>query len=145
MSFDANCRATGIGSVPFTSVHDAYENILKNFSIIPFWPQLPKLRRSEEMNFQYLDSFPGLSSDSEKLRVDTDSLETAHELEKFYSNAAAENLDYFGIKERSSVGLASMKEHLSGTKDMVAVKGQIYGPISLGLQATDQNLEFIIY
>ncbi|MDP6155421.1 MAG: hypothetical protein QF682_04690 [Candidatus Thermoplasmatota archaeon] len=145
MSFDANCLATAIGSVPFISADDAYENILENFPNIPFWPQLPRLRRSEEMNFQYLDSFPGLSSAKEKLIVDTDSLETALEMEDFYSNVAKVNLEYFGIKEKSSVGLWSMNEHLRGSMNMMAVKGQLLGPISLGLQATDQNLKSLIY
>jgi len=145
VSFIPNCLATAIGSVPFISVDDAYENILENFPYIPFWPQLPRLRRTEEMNFQYLDSFPGLSSAKKKLIVDTDSLETAHELEEFYSNARGENPDYFRIREKSSVGLASMKEHLHGSKDIIAVKGQLFGPISLGLQATDQFLRSLIY
>jgi len=137
--------ATGIGSLPFISVEDAYKNILKNFSEIPFWPQLPKLSRTEEMNFQYLDSFPGLSSAKEKLIVDTDSLETAIEVEEFYSNARDENLNYFRIEEKSSVGLWSMNENLQGSKDIIAVKGQLFGPVSFGLQATDQNLRSLIY
>ena len=145
MSFKANCLATGIGSVPFISVDDAYKNIFENFPNIPFWPQLPRLNRTEEMNFQYLDSIPGLSSEKEKLVVDIGSLETALELEEFYTNAASENLDYFRIKKNSSVGLWEMKEHLNGSLDIMAVKGQLYGFISLGFQATDENLRSLIY
>ena len=145
MDFEPNCRATGIGSVPHTDIGSAWESVCENFSDIPFWPQLPMLRKTEEMNFQYIESFPGLSAEKNKLIVDTSSEGTAEEIEEFYLNADRENLEYFGITEKHSLGLWTVKKALSDVHDIRAIKGQVLGPISLGLQATDQDLKSIIY
>lgn len=145
MKFEPNCRATGIGSVPYVDINRAWDSIKANFPEIPYWPQLPKLRKTEEMNFQYIESFPGLSLDNKKLIVDTDSLRTAEELDDFYVNVRDDDLDFFRISEEHSLGLWSMGEALGGYGGIKAVKGQMFGPVSFGLQATDQNLNPIIY
>jgi len=145
MEFEPNCRATGIGSVPHRDIDSAWESVCRNFPEIPFWPQLPMLRKTEEMKFQYIESFPGLSAEKNKLIVDTSSERTAEEIDEFYMNAGRENLEYFGITEKHSKGLWTMKNALSNVGSIRGIKGQILGPISLGLQATDQDLKSIIY
>ncbi len=145
MEFEPNCRATGIGSVPHTDIDSAWESVCENFSEIPFWPQLPLFRKTEEMNFQYIESFPGLDAERKKLIVDTSSERTAEEIEEFYRNAERENLEYFGITEKHSIALPTMGKALSKIHGIRGIKGQMLGPISLGLQATDQDLKSIIY
>jgi len=145
MEFEPDCRATGIGSVPHANIDSAWESVCGNFPEIPFWPQLPMFRKTEEMNFQYIESFPGLDAKRKKLIIDTSSERTAEEIEEFYRNAECENLDYFGITEKHSVALPTMRRALSNIHGIRGIKGQMLGPISLGLQATDQDLKSIIY
>jgi len=143
--FTPNCAATGIGSVPHTDQDAAWKNIIENFPELPFWPQFPLIDRREEMDFQYTESLPGLSVDTGKLILDTDSPEVAREIEEFYRNARSGNPDHFGISDSYGRGLWSMEEKLSSVPGLTGVKGQLIGPVSLGLRATDQTLKPLLY
>lgn len=144
-TFVPNCLPTGIGSVPQINVGDAWRCIIENFPAIPYWPQLPNLHPKEQMNFQYIGSMPGLSSCKKKLLVDTLSVDTACELDEFYRMAQDNNIDYFAIDPDHSAGLWSIEEYLGSVKGILAVKGQIIGPVSLGLGATDAVLKPLLY
>ena len=145
MKFEPNCLATVIGSVPYRDIDRAWDVIKENFPEIPFWPQFPRIRKTEEMNFQYIESFPGLSPEMNKLMVNTDSLGTAEELDNFYKHVRDDDIDFFRISEEHSIGLWSMEEALGECRGIKAVKGQLFGPISFGLQVTDTELNPIIY
>jgi hypothetical protein len=97
------------------------------------------------MYTQFSEGLPAFKIDNEEkrayFRVD-DSLE--HELEKFYSEYLADNLDYFAIGEEYASGLHYFLKHLLPETTRF-VKGQLTGPISFGLTVTDQGRRSIIY
>lgn len=143
--FKPNCAASGVGSVPHTDPDAAWKDIIENFPELPFWPQFSNIDRREEMNFQYIESLPGLSPEPGKLILDIDASETAMELEQFLINSESGELHRFGISEDYSRGIWSMEEKLSGLTGLKGMKGQLIGPVSLGMQATDRQLNPLIY
>ena len=52
-----------IGSLPHKDLNEAMDLVKKNFDKIPFWPQLAKLNKNEDMIFQFLENMPGITFD----------------------------------------------------------------------------------
>jgi hypothetical protein len=112
---------------------------------IPIWPQMVKLRFRENMYTQYGAVLPSIviDDDSEKISFDT-SGDITPALEAFYSPYLEDNLDYYGLKPDQAAGFFKMLEQLSETPGDW-VKGQVTGPISMGLTVTDQDLRASLY
>lgn len=134
-----NCRATGIGSTPHKEVTAAVEFVLETFPEVPFWPQLPKRTFLENMYVQFSEYLPGVRLDleDERIFVQLDE-EWAEPAERFYAAFLEEQEELFAIGADYAAGLHALLERgpLTGAW---AVKGHVTGPISFGLQVTDQN------
>ncbi len=141
----ANLNPIGIGSVPFNDVNYAIDVILKNFSEIPYWPQLPKLNNHENMYIQFSEGLPGRVIDIEKgiIYVDTSKANLIEEIQEFYENSfSEEKIEYFKISEKYAKGLYEFKKRKIKAE---VVKGHVTGPVSFGLTVTDENKKSIIY
>ncbi len=148
MPFDPQCLATAIGSFPHDDPTIACDVVLKSIPEIPVWPQLPRTNFREGMEIQYSEGLPCVALDEEKQRMYFDtSGDTTTELEKFYENYMAENLDYFQISPAFSRGLYEMEKKLKG-KDLSSLqyfKSQVTGPLTTGLGRVDENKKSIYY
>lgn len=139
--FEFNLLPTGIGSLPHLNADKACELVLENFTELPFWPQLPKLGFRESMYVQFAYDLPCVSIDTEakKLRVDLES--RAHELESFYEEPSLKNYD-----REHFAGFNAMLDKFKSLKTKPKfIKGQLTGPISLGLQLVDSSGKSILY
>ncbi|MFQ5645748.1 MAG: methionine synthase [bacterium] len=143
MKFAANCKATGIGSVPYTDPAEAVGLVFDCFGKIPFWPQLPNLGFRENMYAQYSRSLPGLCLDKEKVVLNQ--AEAMEGLEGFYEKFLSEDLDQFKITEEFSQGLPEFLKQENRLKKAAAIKGHITGPISFGLMVTFEDKRAVIY
>ena len=47
-----------IGSLPYKNPQKAIETVQKYFKNIPFWPQLSKVSKNEDMTIQFLEGMP---------------------------------------------------------------------------------------
>jgi len=65
--FEPKCLPVLIGSLPLRSHQEAMRLILSSTPDIPLWPQLPK-NTYEGMIRQFLDGFPCLNEEAEKIR-----------------------------------------------------------------------------
>lgn len=145
MKFEANCMTTGIGSMPYVDSTIACNMVLDYFDI-PYWPQLPRRSFRESMP-QFLEGFPGLVIKGSKLYIDPVRFES--KLETFYQRL----LDFetrgiiegFAISERYAKGLYRFPEFRGRMQDVAAIKGQIIGPISFGLNVVGRNERPMIY
>jgi hypothetical protein len=119
--------------------------ILDTFSEIPHWPQLPKRTFHENMYVQYSEHVPGIIIDQveERIQVDLGNgwLEQA---EEFYAKFLQEDPTPFSPSPKYAAGLYEMLTH-NTFKEAWAVKGQVTGPISFGLQVTDTDLRPSLY
>jgi hypothetical protein len=119
--------------------------VLETFGDIPHWPQLPRRTFHENMYVQYSEHMPGilLDDDEERIRVDLDD-EWLEKAEGFYARFLEEDAGLF----QPSVEYASGLHELLGRGPQAsawAVKGQVTGPISFGLQVTDTHLRPSLY
>jgi hypothetical protein len=148
MNWKPACLATAIGSLPHENPEAACRVILKNIPEIPIWPQLPKTNFREQMEIQYSEGLPRVVLDEVRQRMSFDlSGDLTSDLEKFYENYLADNLDYFEISPHFSRGLYEMEAQLRepGGPRPLYFKNQVTGPITLGLGRVDENKRSVYY
>ena len=75
-----------IGSLPHTELSLAMGVVEKNFSNIPFWPQLSKKDKHEDMIFQFLEKMPGVVLNSERVYMDCESDEFFVDVEELFTD-----------------------------------------------------------
>jgi methionine synthase II (cobalamin-independent) len=148
MAFNPKGLATAIGSLPHKEPSQACDVILKNIPEIPMWPQLPNTNFREEMQIQFSEGLPCVVLDEENQRMFFNtSGDITSNLERFYENYMAENLDYFKISPEFSRGIYRMEKKLA-EKDHPTpkyFKSQVTGPITTGLGIVDENKRAIYY
>jgi methionine synthase II (cobalamin-independent) len=137
-----NCLPTAIGSMPHTDPSAACSQVIKYLKEVPCWPQLPRRSFKENMYAQFSEGFPGITVTEDKVYVDrTQDLDGP--LEKLYSAYLENNVDKYAVSTDFAAGLHTFL----GLKklSLLAVKGQVTGPVSWGLTITDNDQRSIIY
>ncbi|NLX47713.1 MAG: hypothetical protein GXY70_06060 [Euryarchaeota archaeon] len=137
-----NCAATGIGSLPHKDPQRALDLILSSMSEVPYWPQLPSLGFGENMYAQFSTKLPGIVVDVLKKRITVDLND--YDPEAFYTAVVTEDIDHFAHSKGNFQGLYGLLERFKG-KRVPAIKGQVTGPVSTGLQILDKSGKAAIY
>lgn len=134
---------TGIGSLPHHDPYQASEVILNYFPESPYWPQLSSRGWKEGMLAQFTEGMPGIAMDGERVYFHSP-FNPASEWEKFYEASSEGRLDDFIVGEEYASGFHALLELLKGRKPLL-IKGQITGPITLGLGLSDEKKIPILY
>ncbi len=140
-------KATGIGSVPFLSPEEACREILSHQSLIPFWPQLVQRDPREEMLLQYSPPLPCLKPDfrQKDLSYDPDCDRSAALL-LFYEKLLAQDPSFFSLLPEFAAGFYQLLKALPLLNPSAHyIKGQIAGPITLGLGVRLSSDQFLIH
>lgn len=149
--------ATGIGSLPFTDQNQAISLIFKYMPSVPHWPQLPNLGKFEGIIEQFL--FPliktGVIRYNEKGNpfFDTGNPSFTDNTADFYNLylAAGENNPQaekqFTMHPKYASGYYAFIKRLKqqGIGEAKFIKGQISGPLSVGMKLTDADLQPSFY
>lgn len=144
--FTPNALATGIGSLPHTDPGEACRLIRDLFPEIPFWPQLPKRSPLENMYYQYAGNMPGLIDKKDGgFYIDDGKEGFYEELERFYEIFLSKDVEPFRISKEYAAGLYTWMEDDEHLRFACAIKGQITGPVSFGLQVTQKDRRPILY
>jgi hypothetical protein len=144
MPFEPNYLTTLIGSVPYLDTDRTCKRIAADIDI-PIWPQMVKLNFRENMYTQYGAVLPAIVIDDENEKIIFDTTgDITSALETFYTPYLEDDLDYFGLPKEHAAGFYKMLEYLKLTPGEW-VKGQVTGPISMGLTVTDQDLRASLY
>ncbi|MDD4586832.1 MAG: hypothetical protein PHC60_00350 [Heliobacteriaceae bacterium] len=152
-----NGLATGIGSVPGRDVGQALQMIAKHCPAIPHWPQMPGYNATEGLIEQYLAPLdqagllnrePGRSA-----YIDPADEKFPEALARFYEQFLAAEED-----PASLAGYAFPAKNAAGYYALVAtfenrqwpvtpayIKGQLTGPVTLGLQLCDRRRRSAYY
>ena len=137
-----DCLPTAIGSMPHTDPEEACPVVTKYLPALPAWPQLPKRSQVENMYVQFSEGFPGVVLEGDKVYVER-SPQFDTQLEQLYTASSENNPDDYGISAEYAAGLHAFLALKQQPPNMV--KGQITGPISWGLCATDREQRGILY
>jgi len=139
MPIPGNLLTTAMAIMPHKDVDRALEVCLS--LDVPFWPQLPRLSYYEDMYVQASEHFPGIVLDLDKRSL-------RFSLEKFI-NEFEETMrhfdepEYFDISEAYSGAYHRFLQlDLSGRP---AIRGQLEGPISFGMNVLDQDGRPILF
>ncbi|MGD0056249.1 MAG: hypothetical protein ABSB83_00125 [Methanomassiliicoccales archaeon] len=116
--------------------------IIGHDGLLPFWPQLPARGFTENMYAQYSTHLPGIRIDAAKKRITVDLRD--YDPEKFYTSVVSEKVDDFSYPKDSFSGFYEFVSR-SLPIGVKAVKGQVTGPISTGLQIFDTDGRPVIY
>lgn len=139
MSIPGNLLTTAMAVMPHTDPERALKAAIS--MDIPFWPQLPRLSYYEDMYVQASEHFPGIVLDLDKKTLGFSMDRFVAELEDTLSHF--EEPAYFDISEQySDVYHRFLDLDLS---DRPAIRGQLEGPISFGLNVLDQDKRPIIF
>ena len=146
MNLEPQFWTTVIGSFPHKEEDSALYHRLATGLDIPAWPQWVKRTFYENMYVQYSAPLPNLVVDeaNEKITFDTTG-DLTDALEMFYANYLEDDVDAFALTPEYAAGFFGMLEALQSTPDGEWVKGQVTGPISVGLTVTDQDLRASLY
>jgi hypothetical protein len=139
MPIPGRLLTTAMAVMPHKDVERALEAALS--LDIPFWPQLPRYSYREDMYVQASEHFPGIVLDLGKqtLRFSYDKF--LDELEE--AMAHFDEPDYFDIGDSYSVVYRRFLELDLSTRP--AIRGQLEGPISFGLNVKDQDDRPILF
>jgi len=137
MSRAFNFMATGVGSLPFRDLKAACELIFQHVPEAPHWPQLPRLSSREGMIDQFLEGMPGVVEGGGKAYLRA--LEPYQEWEQFYGDYEEGDLDAFAISSERAKGFYAFLEEIGRREPPPFVKGQVTGPITLGLTLKEQG------
>jgi len=145
MEFAPRCLATAVGSMPHKDPQETVDLVLRHLPVIPDWPQLPRRSFRENMYVQYGERFPGLVVDMDREKVLVDRARADAELEGLYLAYLEDQVEEWGISAEYAAGLHVFLGQKGSFVGSLAVKGQVTGPISMGLQVTDRDLRPILY
>lgn len=144
-NLDLKLECMAIGSLPHKSLADAMNIVEKYFPNLPFWPQLAKLNKNEDMIVQFLENVPGLSSNDGNIYIDNESDTFFEQLEELFmdyeeiiADSSSELLDKYCIGENYSSTFKLYTEIVSKNKPNYS-KGQITGPFTLATSLTDKE------
>lgn len=136
---DWNFATTMIGSMPHKTAKEATDKVLGGQIECPSWPQLPARGYCESMYLQTGGHLPGLQVEGDKVRVDLDNYDPT----EAYMAILEENVDYYEMEPENHEGFYEFVGR--DLSQFMAIKGQVTGPISEGLQVQDATGRPVIY
>jgi hypothetical protein len=139
MSIPGNLLTTAMAVMPHRDVEKALYAALS--LDVPFWPQLPLLSYYEDMYVQASERFPGMVLDMERRTLRFSIEKFGVELEEALSHF--EEPEYFDVSEKYSAVYRRFLELDLG--DRPAIRGQLEGPISFGLNVLDEDQRPILF
>ncbi|MFO7972720.1 MAG: hypothetical protein R6U40_13360 [Desulfobacterales bacterium] len=139
MTIAGNLQTTAMAVMPHKDVDRALKLALT--MDIPFWPQLPHVSYTEDMYVQAAEHFPGILLDMQNRTLRFSMEKFIIEFEE--TMAHFDEPEYFDIsKEYSVVYHRFLEMDLS---DRPAIRGQLEGPMSFGLNVLDQDKKPILF
>lgn len=142
-----NCLA--IGSLPHNNLNKAMKLVEECFTDIPFWPQLTKINKNEDMIIQFLEKMPSFFIGKDFL--DTEYDEFFEDLEQFFmdyeevtADISSAALAKYAISSGFSSSFPEFIKLVNKHKPDFA-KGQIVGPFTLSTTLVDKDGKCAFY
>jgi len=134
-----------IGGLPHLQPLEAWEAILRYCPRTPAWPRLPRRSRLENMYLQFSERFPGLTLNDERMYVNRRS-GLSRGLELLYLAYLEGDYSHGRIGASYAAALAMLQAgQVQLPENILALKGEVVGPVSWGLTLVDQNRRPVLY
>ncbi len=134
--------ATGIGALPHTDPVAACDDVLAIFPEFPYIPTLPDRSRLEGIVFNDSEQLPGRVIREDRLLFDSTRDQTAA-MEAVYMDYVEGNYAAYGLhREYASAFIEMMSRRLPPVQ---ALKCQVTGPVTFGMQVVDADKRPIYY
>ena len=151
-AFKPNSLPVLIGSLPLTDHLEAVKLIHEYTPDIPLWPQLPS-RKEEGMLLQFLPGMPGVKEKNGKVFVDAESPDFEADFLSFFEEylmvvegGAALDESRFCMSSPEGDGFLAFLDYIREYRDsVVALKGQITGPVTFCTTLVDQAGRALFY
>ncbi len=142
-----NCLA--IGSLPHNNINKAMALVEDCFLNVPFWPQLTKINKNEDMIIQFLEKMPSFFIGKDYLDTEYDAF--FDDLEQFFmdyeevvSDVNSDVLDKYAVSEEFSSSFPEFIKLVKKNRPDFA-KGQIVGPFTLSTTLVDKEGKCAFY
>ena len=135
-----------IGSLPHADLDKAMDIVKNNFANVPFWAQLTKLNKNEDMIVQFTENMPSFFVDTktEKTYLETESDKFLEDIEQFFTDYEeiladifSQTTEKYAITEKYSKSFPKLIEFIKESTPKFA-KGQIVGPFTLATTLVDK-------
>ena len=141
-----------IGSLPHKDHREAVELIFDYTPQIPLWPQLPHYKE-EGMLLQFLPGMPGITHTNGKTYIDSSTADFETEFLSFFEDylSVSEGMSKledsrFAMSTDESAGFyAFLAAAQQRQQDLVALKGQLTGPVTFCTGLVDQQGRALFY
>jgi hypothetical protein len=134
--------ATGVGALPHTDPVQACDDVLAIFPGFPYIPTLPDRSQLESIVFNDSEQLPGRLIRDDRLLFDSTRDQTAA-MEQVYMDFVEGNYAAYGLhREYASAFIEMMTRKLPGAQ---ALKCQVTGPVTFGMQVVDADKRPIYY
>ncbi|SDG14335.1 methionine synthase [Desulfosporosinus hippei] len=148
-NFKPHFLTTGVGSVPQTNSEEALDLIWRKVPLAPHWPQLPNSGAESSFIGQYLSVLieTGIIGDIKNPKFLVEETDWVERMTGFFSlylegiEGSDKALSRFGFSLQGGEGFEAFCLNLEnhGTREAIFLKGQLSGPLTLGMQITDKN------
>ncbi|HVJ48178.1 methionine synthase [Desulfitobacterium sp.] len=148
-TWEPHFLATGIGSLPHSDPEAALDLIWQSVPTAPHWPQLPNLGAESSFIGQFLRPLieTGVIGGFASPRFQVEAPDWPERMARFYElylraeSGEIEALDAFGFTPKGGIGFESFCADIEhrDTQGVLLVKGQLSGPLTVGMQITDAN------
>lgn len=143
MPLTANCRATGIGSLPHDDPAAAVASVFRDCPDLPYWPQLPNVSRAEGMNEQAAVGLPGLHMEDGRLRLVQD--EAFFEgVERLLTASETGEASFAALPAEAAAAFEPFLDEVR-RRGCPEAKGQIAGPVTVGMNIRGEDGNPILY
>lgn len=145
LSLQPACLPLLLGSLPHSGPAQALALSRRYAGSLLSWPQLPQRSFREQSLVQAAIGFPGLVVDPGRGHVYVDRAIAERGLERLGLAYLTHDITYAALSDEDAIGLAELIRQRDSLRGVLAIKGQLLGPISLAAQLTDENQRPLIY
>lgn len=145
LPFEPACRPLLLGALPHRSASQALEVSRRHAGALLAWPQLPQRSFREQNLVQSAVGFPGLVVDVARSVVYVDRAAAEREVGRLGLAYLENDVAFAALAADDAVGLAELVRQRDSLRGVLAVKGQLLGPLSAAAMLVDDQQRPLVY
>jgi hypothetical protein len=145
LPFEPACLPLLLGALPHRSAAQALQVVRRHAGALLAWPQLPQRSFREHSLVQSAAGFPGLVVDVQHMHVYVDRSAAERAVDRLSLAYLENDVAYAALSADNAAGLAELLRQSDGLRGVLALKGQLLGPVSTAAMLVDDRQRPLIY